>query len=250
MLRRVQPLERLTRWEMPDHDASIAKLADAERQLVADVWAGRCVSEAGSVDAFVHIGESLEVLRAPMPIVRLGRRAVADEGRHIEICRRVASAYEGVSVSSPPARTIRPPVYDEDDHVLQALLRVIGQCCLNETTACAFARHCLLIAKASLVRAALREILADEVDHARIGWAALSTAPLALRRRAAVWLPELIASHLGSWRVAAIESSDALIAHGIPMQQDATEVVNVAMSQLILPGFAALGVPVQSGRFL
>lgn len=248
--RRVRPLERLTRWEMPDHDASIRQLTDDERQCVADVWAGRCVSEAGAVAAFAHIVESLEVMEAPAAVVSLGRRAIADERRHIEICRRVASAYEGVSLSSPAPRTIQPPVYDDGDCLLQALLRVIGQCCLNETTACAFARQCRLIAKAPLVRAALREILADEVDHARIGWAALASAPAALRQRVAVWLPQLITSHLAGWRVAAVKSSAALIAHGIPATREAAQIVSGTMDDLILPGFAALGVPLQSRRFL
>jgi hypothetical protein len=108
----------------------------------------------------------------------------------------------------------------------------------------------MLIAKAPLVRAALREILADEVDHARIGWAALAVAPAALRQRVAVWLPELITAHLAGWRMAAVQSSAALIAHGIPAAREAAQIVSGTMDDLILPGFAALGVPLQSRRFL
>lgn len=108
----------------------------------------------------------------------------------------------------------------------------------------------MLIATAPLVRAALRELLADEIDHARIGWAALSTAPASLRRSIAALLPDLIASHLAGWRVAAVESSAALIAHGIPSAQAARQVVSGTMDDLILPAFAALGVPLQSRRFL
>lgn len=216
---------------------------------MAEVWAGRCSSESGAASAFDHVAESLQVMRAPEPVVNLARRAVTDERRHIEICRRVASAYRGERFPSPRERRVRPPMYDVDDPGLQALLRVTGQCCLNETTACAYARCSFAGARAPLVRAALREILADEIDHARTGWAALATAPAELREGLGRLLPNLIEHHLSGWFGSLFEFSPVLVAHGMPSRQDAEEAVIETLEETILPGFEALGVPVHTRRF-
>jgi len=229
---------------MPRRDPSIARLGDDHRALMAAAWEGRSKAEAGAVNAFEHIARALELIGSPEAVVRLARRAIADERRHIEIGRRVASAYSGVELPQPRLRTVRAPVYRGAGRRVQALLRVIGQCCFNETTACAYARYALSIATAPLVRAALREIVADEIDHARIGWAALAAAPLELRRDTAAWLPSIIESHLAGWHKAMAEWPAPLRAHGMPRRRDALRVVDRTLADLILPGLAGLGVAV------
>jgi hypothetical protein len=243
--RRIRPLERVTRWEMPTDDPSIGELVQEDRRQMADVWAGRCDAEVRSVPAFALIAESLMLMDAPVAVVSLAQRAVDDERRHIEICRRTASAYQRTELRPPPAASLHPPVYAGADRIQLALLRVIAQCCLNETTACAFARLCLSIATVPIARAPLREIIADEIDHARVGWAALASAPPALRTSIAPWLPDLITTHLDAWSIAAIESSPALRVHGIPSRTAALLVVREVMDDVILPGFAELGVPLR-----
>lgn len=211
---------------------------------MAAAWEGRAKSEAGAVNVFEHIARALELIESPVAVVRLARRAIADERRHIEIGRRVASAYRGVELPQPRRRTVRAPVYRGAGRRVQALLRVVAQCCLNETTACAYARYALSIATAPLVRAALREIVADEIDHARIGWAALAAAPAELRNEAAMWLPPVIESHLAGWHKVMVEWPAPLRAHGMPSRRDAVRVVDRTLANLIVPGLIALGVPV------
>ena len=229
---------------MPRRDPSIAELADDERALMAGAWEGRAMSEEGAVNSFEHIARALELIEAPEAVVRLARRAIADERRHIEIGRRVASAYSGFELPRPRLRTVRAPVYRGAGRRVQALLRVIGQCCFNETTECAYARHALSIATAPLVRAALREIVADEIDHARIGWAALAAAPLELRKEGAAWLPTIIETHLAGWHKAMVEWPASLRAHGMPPRREAVRVVDRTLSDLILPALADLGMSV------
>jgi len=230
---------------MPRRDPSIARLTEDERAVMAAAWEGRSKSEAGAVNAFEHIARALELLEAPAAVVRLARRAIADERRHIEIGRRVASAYSGIELPQPRLRTVRAPVYRGASPRVQALLRVIGQCCFNETTACAYARHALSIATAPLVRAALREITADEIDHARVGWAALAAAPPQLRNDIAAWIPSIIESHLAGWHKAMVEWPATLRTHGMPPRRDAVRVVDRTLEDLILPGLADFGVPVR-----
>jgi hypothetical protein len=246
--RRARPLERLTRWALPSHDGSIDALSALDRKRVENIWTGRCFSEVRSVSAFEHVAASLEILDGPKAAIALARRAVDDERRHIEICRRVASAYAPAELPVPVPMAIDAPSYGGADRVLEALLRVVGQCSLNETTACAFARHCLSIASAPLVRAALRDLFAAEIDHARIGWLALASAPAELRKAAAEWMPRILDAHLAAWSDAAVDSSPALLAHGVPAKETAQQIVRDTLDGLILPGLALLGI--QDGRFL
>jgi len=245
VMRRVQPLDSVTRWEMPEHDASIALLKDRHREIMSAAWGGRSSSEAKTMNAFEHITRSLEAIEAPAAVVGLSRRAIDDERRHIEIGRRVASAYERESLPSPPLRKVRPPMYRQASRRLQALLRVISHCCLNETTACAYAQYSLSIARAPLVRAALREILADEIDHGRVGWAALAAAPPRLGADAAKWLPRLIKTHLTGWHASLVEWPAPLHAHGMPSKRAARRLVDRTMRDVILPGFAAYGIRIR-----
>jgi len=241
VLRRVQPLESVTRWEMPEHDASIALLKDRHREIMGAAWGGRSSSEVRTMNAFEHITRSLEVIEAPDAVVGLSKRAIDDERRHIEIGRRVASAYERAEVPVPRMRNMRLPVYEGTSRRLQALLRVISHCCLNETTACAYAQYSLSIARAPLVHSALREILADEIDHGRVGWAAVAAAPPRLREEAVKWLPRIIKTHLAGWRASLVEWPAPLHAHGMPPKRSALRLVNSTMTEVILPGLAAWG---------
>jgi hypothetical protein len=91
------------------------------------------------------------------------------------------------------------------------------------------------------VRAALREILADEIDHGRVGWAALAAASPELRAAAGKWLPQLIETHLKGWHDSLVEWPAPLHAHGMPSKRAALRLVDRTMRDVILPGFAAYG---------
>ena len=53
---------------------------------------------------------------------------------------------------------------------------------MNETTAGVFLEVCLAHAEGALAKAALSELLSDEIDHGRIGWAHLAAVDAATRR--------------------------------------------------------------------
>ena len=125
---------------------------------------------------------------------------------------------------------------------LRATLHIVRQCCLTETNGSAFLECVLKRTKAPLARAALRELLADEVDHARIGWGWLARAGNEVRRRVVQHLPSLIESHLAMWRPRSHhESTPTLVAHGYPPSDAIDEAVLGAVDDIILPGFAQMG---------
>jgi hypothetical protein len=91
----------------------------------------------------------------------------------------------------------------------------------------------------------LREQLADEIDHARIGWAHLAQLPEDARRAVASWVPQMIATNTRMWtRRAPIAIEPAHAAHGVPEWPVVDEIVAVALDSLIVPGLRHAGISV------
>jgi hypothetical protein len=135
------------------------------------------------------------------------------------------------------------PRYPGASAELTATLHILSICCLMETTGSCLLEHTLSCTTAPLARAAVREILADEVDHARIGWAVLARSGPKLRREVKERLPTLVKGHLDMWlQGEAFQPSPALLAQGLPSSQSVHAVVIGALKEVILPGFAAHGV--------
>ena len=127
---------------------------------------------------------------------------------------------------------------------LRPTLHVIGQCLLNETTASAFLERCHAGARTRPVRFVLKALMADDIDHARIGWAHLASPRLSLDRRREVgaWLPSLIRANARVWgEHPPLPSSPALEANGCPSLEETAAAVDGALRELIVPGLARLG---------
>ena len=100
-----------------------------------------------------------------------------------------------------------------------------------------------------LARSALRELLSDEIDHARIGWAFVGPLPTALRDELAPWMLPLATANLGEWRKLTRsvdgspepEDSAALERHGFLRRSRIDAVLLAAMRDLIIPGLAMVG---------
>ena len=82
---------------------------------------------------------------------------------------------------------VDPPRFGDAPPEANRLLHAVLNCCVNETIASAHLRATLKAAVSPLVREVIRLLLADEIDHARVGWAHLASEhvtpqlPLALR---------------------------------------------------------------------
>jgi hypothetical protein len=198
---RLEPLATLTRRPLPIDDPAIDALAPDARAVLARAWQGRAEAEARAAATFGYVVEILEALGAAAPLVGLARRAIHDETRHAEICARVAARYgdRALEVPPPAARGATPDHPDVDPTARRAL-HVLGQCACNETVAVAFLEAGRAAATADLPREASRELLADDVDHARLGWAFLATLDARARAAIAPHLPRLCRHNLIAWR--------------------------------------------------
>jgi len=227
-------------------DASTA-LDDDGRRVVAFVWSQRAIGERSTAETFRVVAAGLAALDAERELVALAERAIDDELRHAERCWRLACLYAERELPEPEALPLELPPYDGASEALRHSLHVVGQCCLNETTASAFLERVLQEATAPPVRETLRALLSDEVDHARIGWAHLASPRLSAETRQAIasWLPQLFAINARMWgRRPAIAITPALAAHGVPSWPTVDEVVATALDELIIPGFRHVGIEV------
>lgn len=234
----------LTSRPMPAEDARLEALPQATRETLAAVWRVRAAMERRVADSFQVIVDALRARDASAELVALAHRAIDDEHRHAELSRVVASRYAGREVPAPERLPLVVPRLEGASPAVRSTLHVVGQCILNETTAAAYLELCMHHATGSTAQWGLRELLADEVDHGRIGWAHLASLPADERRGLSPWLLPLAFLNLRVWRQETIDENfaDPVFAeHGAPNAADVEAALSSALGDLIVTGFARLG---------
>jgi hypothetical protein len=134
---------------------------------------------------------------------------------------------------------------------LRATLHAIAMGCINETIASAWLERSLRDATAPLARAAIRELIADDIHHARLGWAHLGSSfvDASTRRTLGDWLPALLEAAASPWmRESPDKLTEGCPEHGVPSEETTRAVVRDTLLGVVLPGFEALDVPTASGR--
>jgi hypothetical protein len=233
---------------LPEHDSALEALTDEQRAELVAVWLSRAASERRVADAFEVIHAALASTRSDPSLLALAARAVDDEHRHSELCRVVASRCAGRELEPPARLTLVTPEHRGAPARLVPTLHVLGHCAMNETFASAFLEASLGLAEAPLARAALRALLSDEIDHARIGWAHLAALTQRQRAELTPWLDSLVYANLKMWRDArrAAVTDPALHRHGAPPAQAIERALLGAVRELIIPGLARFGLPTRA----
>lgn len=233
--------------QLPFDDDSAGALSDAERSALAEHWLRRGRSEGRIGLAF---GEMLAPLRsagAHEAVLGLLQVASDDERRHAEICLRIAEHYAGRGLEPAPLGETRLPSFGCADERLEAALLIAGTCCINETLATVWLKLCVAAASTPLARAAHRAHLRDEVDHARLGWAHVASDALDDELRAALGecVPRLLAANLPLWLTPdPLLPAAGIDGHGVQPQLAIEGAIQRAIDDILLPGFAHVGVRV------
>jgi len=185
-------------------------------------------------------------------VLKLVSRAVRDEVHHAEIAVDMAARYRASEIEWPPPAPFPVPTLSPADGRLRATLLVIAMCCINETLACGILEGQLSQATSPLTRAALQTVLADEIDHARAGWAHITTpfVTTAIKQEiAADWLPRLLNARLRDLvEEDAPFPGEQFPEHGILTRTARKQIVATALEEVVFPGFARAGIDPTKAR--
>jgi len=232
-------LARAARHPLPEEDEMIDALAPEMRLRIAESWLKRAEAELGAGGVFAAIARGLFLADMPMELVWLASRAISDEIRHGELCRYAYARYAGVE---PPRAS---PVKTREARG-GALVLAAVHAAINESIATVYLSASLEAADAPFANALLRELLTDEVDHARVGWGILadpSQQSGEARAEVQKHLPALIGMVRTMWRDAARSAStDLPREHGWLAGPEIAKLIDQALRDLVFPGLAHVGI--------
>ncbi|MFO0628199.1 MAG: hypothetical protein U0325_21680 [Polyangiales bacterium] len=238
---------RVTSRPLPDATEELAALDPALREALSKVWWAQSATELRVATSFEVVHRALAGLDAEPALTALAARAVDDEHRHAALCLEMAQRLHGGPLAAPPPLPAQQPLHREarDEDERRALF-VIGQCALNETFANAYLTTAYRDTTSPLARAAINELLRDEIDHSRLGWAFLMTLPAARRAQLSDWLVPLTLTNLREWQQSATTHTHAYEAHGVPRADDVREALAEVVRDVLVPGFAHVGFDVRA----
>jgi hypothetical protein len=249
-LRRHRATNDDTRARLPLDDPSVDALDATTRARVAKLWRSRATAELRVASIFAVLSRELLEFGADPAVIRIATRAVSDEVRHADICRALAERYEGAPVAFPPPGPVPMPSLARAPAPLRPTLHAVAMGCVNETVASAWLEASFAQTTVPLARAAIRELMADDVHHARMGWAHIGSSHVtkAMRAEVSAWLPRLLAAVVGPWLRDAPTYGEGVPAHGMPSEETTRKVVVRALHEIVLPGLESLGVDARAGR--
>ncbi|MDP3274537.1 MAG: hypothetical protein Q8Q09_05035 [Deltaproteobacteria bacterium] len=242
---------KVTRRELPANSPEIATLSLVDRASLANLWLSQSATERRVAESFAVVHRALVALSADKNLIEIAERGIDDEHRHAALCHHMAEQYAGRELATAPTLPFVHPAHREaSSEAERQALFVIGQCVFNETLASAYLEAAMSKATAPIARAALSELLSDEIDHARIGWAFLSMLEPSARQSLQSWMLPLAVCNLREWRAVAkpIEHAEVLEAHGAPSYITVQEALLEGLSSLVVPGLQTMGFDVSSMR--
>jgi hypothetical protein len=154
--------------DLPGHDDAPAGLADQ--------WRENGKTEHASVAAFARLTLDLMALGAPPKLIAAANQDALDEIRHTELCFSIARALDGQSVSPGPfPEAQRAHTLPRSRTLALAKLAVdsLIDGALHEGVSARIIARLAQRCEVPAVRAALKEIAADEGRHAAHGWTAV-----------------------------------------------------------------------------
>jgi len=232
--------------------AAAARAGVDARDVAGAAWRFRFRVEREAQARFHRLAGRLRRMGGPEALVERTRRASADEARHAVICRSLAEA-RGAPVASrgeARAREIAPLGLTFRERVLY---EYVAACCVAETESVGVLTSLLGAVRRGPLRRALRSLAADEVGHARLGWAVLAAERA--RGTDTAFLAPLVPVMLGVTAGPDLFApappgleDEALLEHGVLPRSAQRELFVRVVEEVVLPGLAAHGVDAAPSR--
>jgi hypothetical protein len=212
-------------------------------------WFGRMVNEYGSARVFEALAAQLEVAGLPAHIVAECKGFASEERIHGMLCGAVVEALGGDAFAEVPEGE-EFPAHDDVPPLEAALRNLLSISCLSETVAVALIGAERLEMPEGQLRDVLTRIYADEVGHARFGWRLMEELAPTLAPKVKESLAEYLAvafAHLEAHELshlpANVRPPPEGVALGLCNGADARELFYDAVTEVIVPGLEALGIP-------
>jgi hypothetical protein len=144
---------------------------------LADQWRENGKTEHASVAAFARLTLDLMALGAPPALIVAANGDSLDEIRHTELCFSIARALDGQSVSPgpfPQAQRVSTLPRSRTLALAQLAVDSLVDGALHEGVSARIIAKLAPRCEVPAVRAALKEIAADEGRHAAHGWAVVA----------------------------------------------------------------------------
>ncbi|HEX3595955.1 MAG TPA: ferritin-like domain-containing protein [Polyangiaceae bacterium] len=241
MLHRARPLEAL----IPPNTEELI------RARVAGTWAFRTRAEIEATARFARIATELAGVGATDVVVQGAREASEDEARHRELCAKLAEEWGDTNARDhfPPRERIGRSDMDPRDRLLWEMVAV---CCVSETMNTSLMTRCMEVAKDPEIHTTLRELLKDEVRHARLGWAHLAAERAAGRGAfLADVLPLLLEASIepGFLEGTLVAPwTDAMYDYGELPSPELVQIFVDTLNLVVFKGLDAVGVDTSKGR--
>jgi hypothetical protein len=200
--------------------------------LLAAQWYARALSERDAHHRFLHLADRIDGTESFSALSERIREAANDELRHIDICMIQARRFGSEELL--PYKGFQPFFAEE-------VCELVTLFCVMETINAALLVSLRDALQDQDLRNSCQSILIDEVQHARIGWAALSLSTE--QERARVWeqLPRIFRA-AGLHK---IDREDSVVLNepewGILDRQNRVGIFQETMDSVILPGFTQFG---------
>jgi hypothetical protein len=231
------------------------------RAELARIWGERIPTEYRSITGFSTLSFDFIAAGAPVDLVAVCHRVCIDELRHTELAVKMVETYGG-HLPPLPREISSMPADESLTAVAQACRSAILLSCLGETFACTELAMLRDRAVDPVVHGVLTVFLADEIVHARVGWAylahALKTADERTKRQVAEAIPGYIAGIAANLfgtadkpAVIDVTNDDPRLGeHGVCSMREEQELYRSFVPDVFLPGLRAVGVPVDTSAAL
>jgi hypothetical protein len=226
-------------------EATLA-LSESQRHALRQFWIGRATGELTTALSFEYMLEDLHTLSAPSVLTDLASSAIAEEHRHVDWCLRFAGpSSDGVPPRAEFAGT-RPLEFEGASVRDNRILRTVFGCCFSETVAV----HVLMASHREIALDSVRRLnhqhIAEEVNHARLGWALLAWPDLGPRDRSmiAAFVPKMTQITRALWLAPDRDADGVLHALGFLSRPLIAQACDEAFDTVIRPGLDQNGIAV------
>ena len=237
---------------IPWHASTATQLSAPERAHLAETWLRRAAVEYFAISSFSEFATELVAAMAPADVLSLCLRIGIDEVRHAELCVRMAEIYSGVKHVPPFGRSLpapsppEPSVRPERHHALANAM-----VCVSETHSAAVLSATRNLTTDPTAHAVLSVMLADEVMHSQIGWSylrhAIEAGGSSVIAETAAMVPAVLRELIADIEERPdIPIAEAVRAHGVMSRAEERTVVWTCVTDVLVPGFAALGIPISA----